>query len=372
MSDLPLEGYTVGITADRRWEEQSELLRRRGATVVHGPSIRTLPLGSERRLRAVTEELIARPPHHLVANTGIGIRAWFASADSWGLGTALLDALSCTEIHARGPKASGAVHAVGLEVSYRADSERLREVVDHLLTQPLAGKRIALQRDGGADAPDAERLRASGAEVIDLPVYEWRPPEDAKPVVRLVEGVVAGRVHAVTFTSGPALRNLFTIAGEHDLDADLRAAFAGPEVTVGCVGPVCAEAAADEGLTDVVVPSAARLGPLIRAVTDQLVSRARAIELDQQTTLSLRGTVARIGDDRIALSDIDARLLAVLAGRPGVVITKADLLREVWGDPDGDPHVVEVAIGRVRRRLGRFGSAIRSVPRRGYLLDVAG
>src|SRR5206468_686711 len=108
-------------------------------------------------------------------------------------------------------------------------------------------------------------------------------------------GVLAGRVHAVTFTSGPALRNLFAIAHEHDLDDALRAACNGPDVAVGCVGPVCAEAASVEGLTDFAVPTAARLGPLIRAVTDQLVRRGHAVELGENTTLSLRGTIARIG-----------------------------------------------------------------------------
>ena len=78
----PLAGTTIGITADRRWQEQAELLTRRGATVVHGPSIRTLPLDPERGLRAVTDDLIARPPRYVIANTGIGIRAWFAAAES--------------------------------------------------------------------------------------------------------------------------------------------------------------------------------------------------------------------------------------------------------------------------------------------------
>ena len=53
-----LAGYAVGITADRRWEEQAELLARRGATVLHGPTIKTLPLGSAEDLRRATEQVI--------------------------------------------------------------------------------------------------------------------------------------------------------------------------------------------------------------------------------------------------------------------------------------------------------------------------
>ena len=39
-----LDGFVIGVTADRRWEEQAELLERRGARVVHGPTIRTIAL----------------------------------------------------------------------------------------------------------------------------------------------------------------------------------------------------------------------------------------------------------------------------------------------------------------------------------------
>ena len=34
MSILPLEGLVVGVTADRRWQEQAALLERRGASVM--------------------------------------------------------------------------------------------------------------------------------------------------------------------------------------------------------------------------------------------------------------------------------------------------------------------------------------------------
>src|SRR5690349_3080454 len=90
----PLEGYTVGITADRRAAEQAELLRRRGARVLDGPTIATAYLGSDERLRRATEQVIAAPPDVLVITTGIGIRAWIAAAQSWGLDHALLVALS--------------------------------------------------------------------------------------------------------------------------------------------------------------------------------------------------------------------------------------------------------------------------------------
>ena len=71
--ELPaLAGWTVGVTADRRREEQAELLGRRGAKVVHGPTVRTLPVELGDGLEAATAALIERPPDIVVLHTGLG------------------------------------------------------------------------------------------------------------------------------------------------------------------------------------------------------------------------------------------------------------------------------------------------------------
>lgn len=360
-----LDGFTVGITADRRADEQASLLERRGATVVHGPSIRTLPLSGDDGLRALTQTIIAEPPHVLVANTGLGIRSWFGAAESWDLGDDLLDALQGTRVYARGPKASGAIHSLGLEVVARAQSERLSECIALAVADGVAGQRVIVQRDGGPPPPDTIALRQAGATVVELPVYRWHRAEDPRPAIRLIEGVVGGRVHAVTFTAGPAIANLFELAAEAGLADSLRATLASGSVVIGCVGPVCAEVAAAEGIADgdVVVPRTSRLGPLVRTVGERLLGRAR-----QVGDLVITGNVVRSGGRRIELTDIEARIMASLSSRPGAVVAKVDLLRDVWGDATADPHIVEVAVGRLRRRLGPDGSTIAAVPRRGYVL----
>jgi uroporphyrinogen-III synthase len=365
-----LDGFCVGITADRRWDEQAALFERRGASVLHGPTIRTLPLGGDDGLRRATDDVISRPPRFVIANTGIGMRSWFGAADAWGVDEALRRALAGAKIVARGPKASAAVHTAGLEVATRGTTERLAEAVDSVLADLEPGDRVAVQRDGGPRVPEFDRLRDAGAEVIEIPVYEWRIPEDRRPAVRLAEAVIGGRVHAVTFTAGPQVRNWFAIAAEADLDAPLGAALVQSDVVIGCVGDVCAEAAMDCGLPAdrLVIPKAARLGPLVREVAEHLAARTAHVRV-AGSDLVLAGTVATVAGRRVELTDTEARVLATLAARPGVVIAKRELL-QVWGDPDGDPHLVEVAVGRLRRRLGSHGAAVASVPRRGYRLAV--
>lgn len=361
-----LHGYTVGVTADRRAEEQISLFERRGATVLHGPAIRTLPLGDDAGLRAATEAVLAQPPDLVVTNTGIGMRSWFEAAEAWGLGEQLAQVLGRARIYARGPKAAGACAALGLDVAGRAGSEQLDDCVALVLEALRPGQRVVVQRDGGDPPPAADRLRAAGAEVLEVPVYRWRPVEDPRPALRLADAVLAGRVHAVTFTAAPAVTSWLALADAAGVGEDLRRHLASPAVVVGCVGPVCAAAARAAGLgDDVVQPRTFRLGPLVRAVGERLLATAV-----RRGPLLLTGTVARVDDEPVELSPTEAQLLAVLAERDGAVVPKADLLRAVWGDGDLDPHVVEVTVGRLRRRLGPAGRLVVAVPRRGYALRV--
>ena len=369
MAPGSLAGFTVGITADRRWDEQAVLFERRGATVVHGPTIRTQPLGAETPLRRATEDVIARPPAVLIANTGLGIRSWFANADTWGIGRALETALTRTRIFVRGPKASGAIHSAGLAVAARARTERLREVVDLVLESLTAGERVVLQLDGSWESVEIERLRRAGAEVVTLPIYRWTLPDDSAPALRLAESLIDGRVHAVTFTAGPAIRNWLTIAADAGLETELRHGLTDGRAVVGCVGPVCAEIAAAEGLLspNLIQPDTFRLGPMVRAVTDRLTERRVTLQISP-SSMVLSGNTVIISGRCISLTDTEARLLSTLARHPNIVFTKERLLQTVWPNTAADAHTVEVGIARLRKRLGSHGESIHSVHRRGYTL----
>jgi uroporphyrinogen-III synthase len=203
-----LAGWTIGVTADRRADEQQELLRRAGAAVVRGPTIRTLLLGADRTIRLALDAIVERPPEIAVLTTGIGTRTLFEVADSLGMADAVLEALSGSAVFARGPKASGAAQTAGLEVTWQAPTATSRELVDHLEHVGVYGRRIAVQLDGRARPVLGDELRGLGAEVVDVPVYRWTLPEQPDSARRLVDAVCAGRVDAVTFTSSPALWNM--------------------------------------------------------------------------------------------------------------------------------------------------------------------
>jgi uroporphyrinogen-III synthase len=358
-----LAGYAVGITADRRWEEQAELLARRGATVLHGPTIKTLPLGSAEDLRRATEQVILEPPDIVVANTGIGMRAWLSAAESWGLGEALHGALDSSSIFARGPKASAAAHQAGLEVTARAASELMSELIELIIATGIAGKRVAFQCHGDDSPLAIAALKAAGAIVIEIPIYRWILPESSAAAENLIQSIANHKLHAVTFTSAPAVRNLLLIATEMGLEQQVRSAL-GSTVLAVMVGPVCAAAAKEVGIGPCIVPDKYRLGPMIRALSDALLSDKRPLTLgsipivQQGTTVTIDGKVS-------ALSVREASLLAALLARRPQVVSKRELLALVWNG-EGDEHVVEVTIGRLRAKLGLAASGIVSIPRRGY------
>ena len=251
------------------------MFRRLGAEVVHGPAIATLPAAELDRLRRRTEALIATPPDYVVANTGLGVRQWLALAASWDLADDLREALLASRIVARGPKAAGALRLAGLPVWWRAPDEQLSAVARHLIDQGIAGCRVAFQLHGDDRQDLTALLSAAGATVSELPVYRWTLPEDAQPAVSLIERCCEGTVDVVTFTAGPAVRNLFQIAAAVGREADLLAAFES-RVLAACIGPVCAAVATDCGIATSLVPEHWRLGSMVRVVSETLVARSSA------------------------------------------------------------------------------------------------
>jgi uroporphyrinogen-III synthase len=367
MDLLPLEGFVVGVTADRRQQEQTTLLERRGAQVMVGPSIRTLPLGPEHGVRAATEELLGGPPALVIANTGIGVRGWLAYAESWGCEEHLLATLGRARIAARGPKAVGALTTAGLPVWYQEGSETMDGLLDHLIEAGVAGTRIAFIQDGGNATADVQRLERAGASVVTVPVYRWTVPEDDRPAWRLVEAICDGRVDAVTFTAAPALRNLFTLAGQRGADDILRKALNGP-VVAACQGPVCAHAAVTLGIEDPLVPERARLGALVQRLTAELSAARRTLTVAGLPVV-VQGRTVVVGDDRVWLSDREHAVFRALLQKPGAVVPRALLLR-IWGPSESDGHVVDATVARLRQRLGPAAGAVVAVPRRGYRLDA--
>ena len=76
---------------------------------------------------------------------------------------------------------------------------------------------------------------------------------------------------------------------------------------------------------------------------------------------------ARLAGDELALTATEFRLLAELARRPGQVFTRELLLDRVWNAQYlGDSRLVDVAVQRLRAKLGTCGDCVATVVGVGY------
>ncbi|WP_448626501.1 response regulator transcription factor [Geodermatophilus sp. URMC 64] len=85
--------------------------------------------------------------------------------------------------------------------------------------------------------------------------------------------------------------------------------------------------------------------------------------------LDLRARRVLRGGAEVPLTAREFALLAYLIRRAGRIVPKADILAGVWDDAfEGDPNVVEVYVGRLRRKLGPGAARIETVRGMGYRL----
>ncbi|MCZ2807439.1 uroporphyrinogen-III synthase [Modestobacter sp. VKM Ac-2983] len=361
---LPLAGYTVAVTAARRSEELGALLDRRGARVLYAPAIRIVPLSDDADLVAATREVLAAPVDLVVATTGVGFRGWLEAAEAWDL--PLREHLATARVLARGPKARGAIRGAGLVDAWSPESESSAEVLSHLLSGaegPLPGRRIAVQLHGDPLPELVSGLVRAGAEVVKVPVYRWVLPEDTAPLRRLVTVIAARAVDAVTFTSAPAAASLLQVAEEEGVYPGVLAALTDAVLPVA-VGPVTAGPLEAAGIRTV-QPERARLGALAREVVSALPARHPVLHSGAHT-LQVRGHAAVLDGRLVELAPGPMAVLRALARRPGVVVSRADLLGELSGG--GDAHAVEMAVTRLRAALG--APVVQTVVKRGYRLAV--
>src|SRR5262245_14485523 len=112
----------------------------------------------------------------------------------------------------------------------------------------------------------------------------------------------------------------------------------------------------------------ARIGAVIR--------RRRSLAPIEYADLKLDLTkrTAWRGGQQIDLSPREFDLLRTLVSRPGQVLNRSDLLREVWSiDFDPETNVVDVHVARLRRKLDRHGvPLIHTVRGEGYRLAAPG
>ncbi|WP_329259617.1 uroporphyrinogen-III synthase [Actinoallomurus sp. NBC_01490] len=253
----------VGVTAARKGAELVTAFERRGARVLHGPT-----LGGDRpvdddTIAAAIDRLVELRPLWFAASTGMGMRLLAAAAERTGRRDALVRALQNATVVARGQKAAGGLKRLGVTPVWIAPDERDFQVEAWLAEHVRTGEVVAVQVHGAGGDPYG-KLMETGAIVEKLAPYVSAPPDDPGPGTRLAEAAVAGELDVVTFMSPSAAHGLATLADAAGIGDRVREALNGP-VAVAAVGPVTGDGARDAGYA-VTIESDNRAGALVRAV----------------------------------------------------------------------------------------------------------
>ncbi len=254
----------VHLTAQRRSREIDEALTRLGAEVLHCPALVVVPAERDVRIARDTRAILSARPEAVLITTGVGLRAWLATADALDLGEQLRRLLGETRLLARGAKAHGAIRAAGLTADWVAPGESTAELVEHLAAEGLRGRTVAIQHHGMDDGRDARDLRERGAQVHGVVLYRYTEPADPEPVLRSVREAADGRADAVLFTSAGASA-AWLKAADAEQRRRLAERSAAGDLGLFAVGAVTAAPLREHGLT-VRHPERFRLGAMLRQV----------------------------------------------------------------------------------------------------------
>ncbi len=279
-----LVGRTIAITEARRAREMAEHIRKLGGVAVVAPALQEVPAADQEPVREAIRRICAGRVQWASFLTGVGARAILETAGAMGCRQAFAAALTGMTVAARGPKPIAALREAGVRVDVVPEEPTSEGLVRALERHDLRGRVVALQLYGEPNPYLVGELARLGATVLEVQPYRWDLPADQGPLERLVLQLITGVVDAVSFTSGPQVRNLFAVAARLDLVQELRGALTS-RVPVAAVGEVTEQALVAYGIVPRIRPPKPTMGALVLAI-------ARALEGSPRPGLAAAGDAA--------------------------------------------------------------------------------
>ena len=250
----PLLGRSVVVTRAR--EQASGLalqLEQAGAEVIQFPTIEIRPL-TDAAVSAVDMAISELGSYDWVVFTSAnGVDCFWQRLAACGKDAR---AFAGAKIAAIGPATAGALRSRGIEADFVPAAYVAEKVADGLQERGVAGKNILLARAAVAREVLPERLRAAGATVTVLPVYETVPCNAGEEEV--LARLQNGTLDYVTFGSSSTVTNFLARVPADQLRQS--------RVRLACIGPVTARTLEEKGLSCTVMPEKYTITALVEAI----------------------------------------------------------------------------------------------------------
>ncbi len=275
---MAFDGLRVLSLESRRSSEIAQLIRRQQGEPFVAPSMREVPLEDNVAAFEFAERLFAGGFDMLIFLTGVGTRALDRVLASRYPPERFAQVLRGITVVARGSKPMAVLREMNVPVTVLVpEPNTWREIL--AVTADRPEKSIAVQEYGRSSTDLLAGLRARGAEVTPIPVYQWALPEDTGPLREAARRLAAGEVDVSLFTTSLQVEHLLQIAAEEKLESAVRKAL---ETTVlASLAPLQPRLWRSSGIHPDFEPSHPKMGFLVKEAAERaspILARKRGRE----------------------------------------------------------------------------------------------
>src|SRR5262249_48227557 len=231
---MSLKGLTIAVTASRRATELARLIIAFGGQPYIAPTVGINATPDFEEIKKFIDEICERLDF-LILMSGPSVYYLISVARSLGVEQKLKNALESVLLIARSAKPQAALAKYGIYTKLIPQENTTDGILDLLNKYDMVGKKIGILWHGSYSKNFVDELIRRGSELFELRIYKYShdldsesarilqemgfiylPPEESK-VIKLINDINKGIIDVITFTSPPAVKELFIVAEKNDL-----------------------------------------------------------------------------------------------------------------------------------------------------------
>ncbi|WP_112181978.1 MULTISPECIES: uroporphyrinogen-III synthase [Paraliobacillus] len=271
---MELEGKKIGVTADRKADEISTIIRKKGGT----PVIRSIQgerILLEEKAEQDVEHLIAGDYDWVILTTGIGAKGLENAAKNLGVLELYIETLRGKKLAIRGSKTLNWMKQWDLKPYFSSPDGTMDKLIEELKTNQIDGQKFFFQAYNKDEEELLNQLRALPIFLYQSMPYYYNPPE-AETLENLRTLIETRELDAVLFTSKTQVENLFS---DYESIDRLIEAFESDVLAVN-IGIVTEMQVRDFGVNRLLTPEKPKMGAMVISLANYYKTKEKPANTD--------------------------------------------------------------------------------------------